>query len=53
MVHRSEHCLHVDRVAELNDGTPNRHTMLCQKNFWDVLEVIVDSALASIHSVKY
>jgi hypothetical protein len=36
-----------------SDGTPNRHTMFYQKNFCVVLEVIVDTALASIHLVKY
>jgi hypothetical protein len=36
-----------------SDGTLNRHTMFCQKNFCVVLEVIVDTALASIHLVKY
>jgi hypothetical protein len=35
------------------DGTPNRQTMFCQKNFWAVFNVIVDTALASIHLVKY
>jgi hypothetical protein len=34
-------------------GTPNRQTMFCQKNFWAVFDVIVDTALASIHFVKY
>jgi hypothetical protein len=36
-----------------SDGTPNRQTMFCQKNFWAVFDVIVDTALASIHLVKY
>jgi hypothetical protein len=36
-----------------SDGTPNRQTMFCQKNFWAVFDVIVDNALASIHLVKY
>jgi hypothetical protein len=27
--------------------------MFCQKNFWAVFDVIVDTALASIHLVKY
>jgi hypothetical protein len=27
--------------------------MFYQKNFWAVLDVIVDTALASIHLVKY
>jgi hypothetical protein len=31
----------------------NRQTMFCQKNFWAVFNVILDIALASIHSVKY
>jgi hypothetical protein len=26
--------------------------MFCQKNFWAVFDVIVDTALASIHLVK-
>jgi hypothetical protein len=30
-----------------------RYTMFCQKNFWAVFDVIVDTALASIHMVKY
>jgi hypothetical protein len=34
-------------------GTPNRKTMFCQRNFWAVFDVIVDTALASIHLVKY
>jgi hypothetical protein len=33
--------------------TPNQQTMFCQKNFWAVFVVIVDTALASIHLVKY
>jgi hypothetical protein len=36
-----------------SDGAPNQHTMFCQKIFCTVLEVIVDTALASIHLVKY
>jgi hypothetical protein len=36
-----------------SDGTPNRQIMFCQKNFWAVFNVIVDTALASIHFVKY
>jgi hypothetical protein len=36
-----------------SDGTPNRQTMFCQKNFWAVFDVIVDIALSSIHLVKY
>jgi hypothetical protein len=36
-----------------SDGTPNRQIMFCQKNFWAVFDVIVDTALASIHLVKY
>jgi hypothetical protein len=36
-----------------SDGTPNRQTMFCQKNFWAVFDVIVDTALASIQLVKY
>jgi hypothetical protein len=27
--------------------------MFCQKNFWAVFDIIVDTALASIHLVKY
>jgi hypothetical protein len=27
--------------------------MFCQKNFWAVFDVIVETALASIHLVKY
>jgi hypothetical protein len=34
-------------------GTPKRKTMFCQKNFCAVFDVIVDTALASIHLVKY
>jgi hypothetical protein len=36
-----------------SDRTQKRQTMFCQKNFWDVFDVIVDTALASIHLVKY
>jgi hypothetical protein len=36
-----------------SNGTPNRQTMFYQKNFWAVFNVIVDTALASIHLVKY
>jgi hypothetical protein len=36
-----------------SDGTLNRHTIFCQKFFCAVLDVIVDTALASIHLVKY
>jgi hypothetical protein len=36
-----------------SDGTPNRHTIFFQKKFCVILEVIVDTALASIHLVKY
>jgi hypothetical protein len=36
-----------------SDGTPNRQTMFCKNNFWAVFNVIVDTALASIHLVKY
>jgi hypothetical protein len=36
-----------------SDGTPKRQTMFCQKNFWVVFDVIVETALASIHFVKY
>jgi hypothetical protein len=44
-------CLSLSTVS--SDGTPNRQTMFCQKNFWAVYDVIVDTALASIHLVKY
>jgi hypothetical protein len=44
-------CLPLSTVS--SDGTPNRQTMFCQKNFWAVFDVIVDTALASIHLVKY
>jgi hypothetical protein len=44
-------CLPLSTVS--SDGTPNRQTMFCQKNFWAVFDVIVDIALASIHLVKY
>jgi hypothetical protein len=44
-------CLLLSTVS--SDGTPNRQTMFCQKNFWVVFDVIVDTALASIHLVKY
>jgi hypothetical protein len=36
-----------------SDGTPKRQTIFCQKNFWAVFAVIVETALASIHFVKY
>jgi hypothetical protein len=36
-----------------SDGTLNQQTMFYQKNFWAVFDVIVDTALASIHLVKY
>jgi hypothetical protein len=36
-----------------SDGTPKRQTIFCQKNFRAVFDVIVDTALASIHLVKY
>jgi hypothetical protein len=26
-----------------SDGTPNRQIMFCQKNFWAVFDVIVDT----------
>jgi hypothetical protein len=44
-------CLPLSTVS--SDGTPNRQTMFCQKNFWAVFDVILDTALASIHLVKY
>jgi hypothetical protein len=36
-----------------SDGTTKRQTMFCQKNFWAVFNVIVETALASIHFLKY
>jgi hypothetical protein len=36
-----------------SDEILNRHTMFCQKDFCAILEVIVDTAQASIHLVKY
>jgi hypothetical protein len=36
-----------------SEGSPKRQTMFCQKNFCVVFVVIVDTALASIHLVKY
>jgi hypothetical protein len=44
-------CLPLSTMS--SDGTPNRQTMFCQKNFWAVFDVIVDTALAWIHLVKY
>jgi hypothetical protein len=44
-------CLPLPTVS--SNRTPNRQTMFCQKNFWAVFDVIVDTALASIHLVKY
>jgi hypothetical protein len=44
-------CLSLSTVS--SDGTPNRQIMFCQKNFWAVYDVIVDTTLASIHLVKY
>jgi hypothetical protein len=44
-------CLPLSTVS--SDGTPNRLIMFCEKNFWAVFDVIVDTALASIHLVKY
>jgi hypothetical protein len=44
-------CLPLSTVS--SDRTPNRQTMFCQKNFWAVFDVIVDTALASIHLVKF
>ena len=34
-------------------GTPNLHTMFCQKNILIVSKVFVASGFASIHLVKY
>jgi hypothetical protein len=36
-----------------SDGTPKRQTMFCQKNFCAVFDVTVETALGSIHLVKY
>jgi hypothetical protein len=44
-------CLPLSIVS--SNGTPKRQTMFCQKNFCAVFYVIVDTALASIHLVKY
>jgi hypothetical protein len=44
-------CFPLSNVS--SDGTLNRQTMFCQKNLWAVFDVIVDTALASIHLVKY
>jgi hypothetical protein len=44
-------CLPLSTMS--SDRTPNRQTMFCQKNFWAVFDVIVDTSLASIHLVKY
>jgi hypothetical protein len=44
-------CLPLSTVS--SDGTPKRQTMFCQKNFYAVFDVMVDTALASIHFVKY
>jgi hypothetical protein len=44
-------CLSLSTVS--SDGTPKQQTMFCQKNFWAVFDVIVATALASIHLVKY
>jgi hypothetical protein len=44
-------CLPLSTVSL--DGTLKQQTMLCQKNFWAVFDVIVDTALALIHLVKY
>jgi hypothetical protein len=44
-------CLLLSTVS--SDETPNRQTMFCQKIFWVVFAVIMETALASIHLVKY
>jgi hypothetical protein len=44
-------CLPLSTIS--SDGTPKRQIMFCQKNFWAVFAVIVETALASIHFVKY
>jgi hypothetical protein len=36
-----------------SNGTPKRQTMFCQKNFWAAFIVIMETALASIHFIKY
>jgi hypothetical protein len=68
VVDRGEHCLGANGIAELSevlvvkllvvvdvssDGTLNRQTMFCQKNFCVVFAVIVKTALPSIHLLKY
>ena len=42
-------CLLLSTVS--SGRTQNRQTMFSQKNFWAVFDVIVDTALASIHLV--
>jgi hypothetical protein len=44
-------CLLLSTVSVL--GTPNLHTLFCQKIFFTELEVIDASGFASIHLVKY
>jgi hypothetical protein len=44
-------CLSLSTVSSY--GTPKRQTMFCQKNFYGVFDVTVETALASIHLVKY
>jgi hypothetical protein len=44
-------CLSLSTVSW--DGTLKRQTMFCQKNFWAVFDVIMETALASIHFMKY
>jgi hypothetical protein len=44
-------CLSLSTVS--SDGTPKRQTMFCQNIFWAVFDVIMETALASIHFVKY
>jgi hypothetical protein len=44
-------CLPLSTVS--SDGTPKRQIMFCQKNFCAVFDVMVNTALALIHFVKY
>jgi hypothetical protein len=44
-------CLSLSNVS--SDGTPKRQIMFCQKNFLVVFAIIMETALASIHFVKY
>jgi hypothetical protein len=68
VVDRCKHCLHAIGVTKSPEvlivelftivdcqfgRTPNRQTMFCQKNFYAVFDVIVDTYLALMHLVKY